>query len=56
MPGLEAYSASVSVSSGGLGFTDTSDVALISVTVPGPGRETATLSAYRVRYAPNALP
>jgi len=56
VPGLEAYSASVSVSSGGLGFTDTSDVALISVTVTGPGRETATLSAYRVRYAPNALP
>lgn len=56
VPGLEDYSASVTVTRGGLGFTDPDDVALIAVTVTGPGRETVTLSGYRVRYAPNALP
>jgi len=54
--GLESYSAAVSVARGGLGFADPDDVALVSVTVTGPGREAVTLSAYRVRYAPNALP
>jgi hypothetical protein len=32
------------------------DVALIAVTVSGPGSETVTVHGYRVRYAPNALP
>lgn len=54
--GLEAYSAAVTVARGGLGFADPDDVALVSVTVTGPGRESVTLSRYRVRYAPNALP
>lgn len=54
--GLEAYAASVSVVRGGLGFADPDAVALVSVTVTGPGRESVTLSRYRVRYAPNALP
>ena len=54
--GLEAYTARVAVTRGGLGFTDPDDVALVSVTVTGPGRESVTLSRYRVRYAPNALP
>lgn len=54
--GLEAYTATVAVSRGGLGFADPDDVALVSVTVTGPGRESVALSRYRVRYAPNALP
>ena len=54
--GLEGYAASVTVARGGLGFAAPDDVALVSVTVTGPGRESVTLSRYRVRYAPNALP
>jgi MSHA pilin protein MshD len=54
--GLEAYAASVTVTRGGLGFADPDSVALVSVTVTGPGRESVTLSRHRVRYAPNALP
>lgn len=54
--GLEPYAASVNVTRGGLGFADPDAVALVSVTVTGPGRESVTLSRHRVRYAPNALP
>ena len=54
--GLESYTATVTVGRGGLGFANPDDVALVSVAVTGPGRETVTLSAHRVRYAPNALP
>lgn len=54
--GLSAYSASVTVTSGGLGVSPASDVALIAVTVSGPGNESVTLHAYRTRYAPVYLP
>jgi hypothetical protein len=54
--GLEAYAASVTVTRGGLGLADPDSVALVSVTVTGPGRESVTLSRHRGRYAPNALP
>lgn len=54
--GLSAYSVSVAVTRGGLGATNASDVALIAVTVTGPGNESVTLHGYRTRYAPVHLP
>ena len=56
VPGLASYNASVTVTRGGLGVASADDVALIAVTVSGPGSETVTVHGYRVRYAPNALP
>ncbi|MBI1395474.1 MAG: type II secretion system protein [Betaproteobacteria bacterium] len=56
VPGLGAYAASVRVTAGGLGIANASDVALVTVTVTGPGNESVVLHGYRVRYAPNALP
>lgn len=56
IPGLGAYSASVSISNGGLGIANSAEVLLIAVTVTGPGNESATLHGYRTRYAPNSLP
>ncbi len=53
--GLEAYSASVSVTAGGLGLAN-AEVLQIAVTVTGPGNESTTLNGYRTRYAPNSLP
>ena len=53
--GLEPYSASVSVTAGGLGLAN-AEVLQIAVTVTGPGNESATLNGYRTRYAPNSLP
>jgi len=54
--GLDAYTASVSVTDGGLGLAIPAEVLLIAVTVTGPGNESVTLHGYRTRYAPNALP
>lgn len=53
--GLAAYSASVSVTNGGLGLAS-AEVLQIAVTVTGPGNEAVTLNGYRTRYAPNRLP
>ena len=53
--GLENYSASVSVTAGGLGLAS-ADVLLIAVTANGPGNESITLHGYRTRHAPNSLP
>ncbi len=53
--GLENYSASVSVTAGGLGLAG-ADVLLIAVTANGPGNESITLHGYRTRHAPNSLP
>lgn len=53
--GLENYSASVTVTAGGLGLAS-DDVLLIAVTASGPGNESITLSGYRTRYAPNSRP
>ena len=53
--GLENYSASVSVTKGGLGLAS-ADVLLIAVTANGPGNESITLHGYRTRHAPNSLP
>lgn len=53
--GLENYSASVSVTNGGLGLAS-ADVLLIAVTANGPGNESITLHGYRTRHAPNSLP
>lgn len=54
--GLEAYTADVTITRGGLGIADPDDVARIAVTVTGPGAESVTLQGYRVRHSPNALP
>jgi MSHA pilin protein MshD len=56
MPGLGEYTASVTVSRGGLGVANPDDVALIAVTVTGPGSESVTLHGYRTRHAPSATP
>ena len=58
IPGLELYSATVSVVNQALGAVPASDSLLITVTVTGPPgtNTTVVLDGYRVRYAPNALP
>lgn len=56
LPGLASYNVAVAVTRGGLGAANPNDVALVTVTVAGPGGESVTLSGYRARYAPNALP
>jgi MSHA pilin protein MshD len=58
IPGLGAYTASVSVANQALGAVPASDSLLITVTVTGPpgSNTTVVLHGYRVRYAPNALP
>ena len=59
--GLESYRVTVSVAAqpfGGIGndASGNPQSLLITVTVTGPGNTTVTLSGYRTRYAPNALP
>jgi MSHA pilin protein MshD len=58
IPGLGAYTATVSVANQALGAVPASDSLLITVTVTGPpgSNTTVVLHGYRVRYAPNALP
>lgn len=54
--GLSGYSASVSIAppAGALSGVPASEIAVISVSVTGPGNESITLEGYRVRYAPNS--
>ncbi|MGH8622704.1 MAG: hypothetical protein ACRET3_11235, partial [Burkholderiales bacterium] len=59
--GLDGYRVTVSVAGqtlGGIGNDVNGDPQslLITVTVTAPGNTTVTLSGYRTRYAPNALP
>jgi MSHA pilin protein MshD len=54
--GLEAYSASVSVTQAGLAGIAADQALKISVTVTGPGGVSVTLDGYRTRYAPNTTP
>ena len=56
IPGLDGYSAAVTVANQGLGAIAAADSLLITVTVTGPGNTTVVLQGYRIRYAPNALP
>lgn len=57
IPGLEQYSASVSISEAGAAFGLLAERALrIDVTVTLPNTETLTLTGYRFRYAPDAMP
>ena len=60
IPGLENYTASVTVANQALGTIPAAsgEAVLITVTVDGPpGTNTkVVLDGYRVRYAPNALP
>lgn len=53
--GLAGYTATVSITNGGLGLAG-AEVLQIVVTVTGPGNESATLNGYRTRYVPNSLP
>lgn len=52
--GLGSYGVRVEVFEGGLGLPN-DQVLRIDVTATGPG-ESVTVSAFRTRYAPNALP
>jgi len=61
IPGLDGYRVTVDVAAqpfGGIGndADGKPQSLLITVTVTGPGNTTVTLSGYRTRYAPNALP
>lgn len=58
IPGLEAYSAAVTVTPAVLGSITAADgdALSIKVTVTGPGATQVVLEGYRTRYAPNALP
>jgi MSHA pilin protein MshD len=56
MPELAAYSAQISVAQESLNGIPASESLRITVTVQGPGNESFTLSGYRTRYAPNAVP
>lgn len=53
--GLSAYQLEVEVSPGGMGLPN-DQVLRIDVTATGPGNESVTVSAFRTRHAPNALP
>lgn len=56
IPGLEAYTAAVTVAPAALGSVAAGDALAIKVTVTGPGATQVVLDGYRTRYAPNALP
>jgi MSHA pilin protein MshD len=56
VPGLGAYSATITVTQAGLGGIAASEALLISITVTGPGNVSMTLDGYRTRYAPTTLP
>jgi len=57
---LAAYSASVAIAqvpfTGVLNTAGNADTLKIDVTVSGPSNTSITLTGYRMRYAPNALP
>lgn len=56
--GLEAYSASITITRAGtaLGLSADEEALKISILVTGPGGVSTTLEGYRARYAPNTLP
>ena len=56
VPGLAAYSASVSVANAALGSitAGSGDALRITVTVDGPGGTRISLDGYRSRHAPNS--
>lgn len=56
VPGLNGYSASITVTPTALGGIAASEVFIIDVTVDGPRNESFTLSGMRARYAPRATP
>lgn len=53
---LSTYTASVAVAQAAIGSVPSSDALLVTVTVSKPGTDTIVLTAYRTRYAPQALP
>jgi MSHA pilin protein MshD len=53
--GLSGYTVQVAVTAGGLGLP-TEQVLRIDVTASGPGSDPITVSAFRTRHSPNALP
>ncbi|HTN67695.1 MAG TPA: type II secretion system protein [Burkholderiaceae bacterium] len=53
---LAGYSAAVAISQVAFGGTPNSETLKIDVTVTGPANMAITLTGYRMRYAPNALP
>lgn len=56
IPGLEQYSASVNITDAGGALGPAGSVLRIDVTVTLPNTETLTLTGYRFRYAPDAMP
>lgn len=52
IPGLGAYSATVTISNDAQGGIPAADALRIDVRVQGPGNTDVTLSGYRFRYAP----
>jgi MSHA pilin protein MshD len=62
IPSLTGYSATITVAKqgvaniGGIPAIPANQALLISVTVTGPADTVVALHAYRMRYAPNALP
>lgn len=55
IPGLGAYSASVSVQAAALGSVPASNALRITVTVNGPAGTQVRLEGWRARFAPNAV-
>ena len=55
VPGLGAYSASVSVQAAALGSVPATDALRITVTVTGPGGTQIKLEGWRTRFAPTAI-
>ena len=55
VPGLGAYSASISVQAAALGSVSSSNALRITVTVNGPGGTQVRLEGWRTRFAPNAI-
>lgn len=55
VPGLGAYSASVSVQAAALGSVPSTDALRITVTVIGPGGTQVRLEGWRTRFAPTAI-
>jgi len=55
VPGLGAYSASVSVQAAALGSVPSTDALRITVTVTGPGGTQVKLEGWRTRFAPTAI-
>ena len=54
--GLEQYNATVALTSEATGGVAAADVLRIDVRVTGPGNADITLTGYRFRYAPRAVP